>query len=145
MITTVTNAPTPAGADTAASQMKTPASSVRPQNPPIVLTVFMLVKTMPEWLGFSVDERFRQLAEHVEPILQKYRDRVKLRFYDVEFYNARVTDLWVWAAADHDGYQLLVEELRETPFWDRYFEIVEILPGVENAYAKNYGRAPLAA
>ncbi|WP_408311697.1 darcynin family protein [Paraburkholderia sp. RL17-347-BIC-D] len=31
------------------------------------------------------------------------------------------------------------------PFWDRYFDIVEILPGVENAYAKNYDRDALTA
>ncbi|WP_266182775.1 darcynin family protein [Dyella humicola] len=109
------------------------------------ITVFMLVKTLPEWLGFSIDERFSQLAKHVEPILQRYRDRVRLRFYDVEFYTARVTDVWVWEAVDHHAYELLVEELRETPFWDRYFAVVEILPGVENAYAKNYGREALPA
>lgn len=107
------------------------------------LTVFMLVKTLPEWLAFTVDERFRQLAQHVEPILKKYRDRVRLRFYDVEFYSARVTDIWQWDAIDHQAYELVVEELRETPFWDRYFAIVEILTGVENAYAKNYGRAAI--
>jgi hypothetical protein len=39
----------------------------------------------------------------------------------------------------------VVEDLRETPFWDRFFEIVEILPGVENAYADNYGRAAINA
>src|ERR1700686_2292675 len=103
---------------------------------PIQLTVFMLVKTTPEWLGFSIDERFKLLAAHIEPILRKHRPKVTLRFYDVEFYTARVTDLWVWEASDHQAYQLLVEALRETPFWDRYFQIVEILPGVENAYAK---------
>jgi hypothetical protein len=32
-----------------------------------------------------------------------------------------------------------------SPFRDRYFQIVEILPGVENAYAKNYDRSPLTA
>ncbi|WP_368860532.1 darcynin family protein [Amycolatopsis magusensis] len=26
----------------------------------------------------------------------------------------------------HDAFQLVVEALRETPFWDHYFEIVEI-------------------
>ncbi|QZI68370.1 hypothetical protein K5F93_18305 [Pseudomonas protegens] len=41
--------------------------------------------------------------------------------------------------------ELLVEALRETPFWDRHFSIVEILPGVENAYAKNYEQQPLLA
>jgi hypothetical protein len=109
------------------------------------LSVFMLVKTNPEWLGFAVEERFRLLAQHVEPILQKHREKVRLRFYDVEFYSARVTDIWLWDAADPHSYELLVEDLRETPFWDRYFAIVEILAGVENAYAKNYDRRALPA
>ncbi|MFM0625238.1 darcynin family protein [Paraburkholderia xenovorans] len=110
-----------------------------------VLTVFMLVKTTPEWLGFSVDERFRLLSEHVEPILERHADEVSIRFYDIEFYSTRVTDIWVWNAASHHAYEMLVEALRETPFWDRYFDIVEILPGVENAYAKNYDRDALTA
>ena len=117
----------------------------RPSFDDPVITVFMLVKTMPEWLAMSVDERFSELAKHVEPIVQRHRDRVRLRFYDVEFYTARVTDVWVWDALDHHAYELLVEDLRETPFWDRYFAIVEILPGVENAYAKNSGREALGA
>jgi hypothetical protein len=105
-----------------------------------VLTVFMLVKTTPEWLGFSVDERFRLMHEHIEPVLKKHAGQVSMRFYDIEFYSARVTDLWMWEASNHHAYELLVEDLRETPFWDRYFEIVEILPGVENGYARNYNR-----
>ncbi|HWW03930.1 darcynin family protein [Collimonas sp.] len=109
------------------------------------LTVFMLVKTMPEWLGFPIDERFRLLREHLEPLLKKHAEHIRLRFYDIEFYSARVTDLWMWEANSHHAYELLVEDLRETPFWDRYFAIVEILPGVENAYAKNYDRAALLA
>jgi hypothetical protein len=112
---------------------------------PVAMTVFMLVKTSPEWLAFSIDERFKLLAMHFEPILRKHRPKVTLRFYDVEFYSARVTDLWVWEATDHQAYEVLVEDLRETPFWDRYFQIVEILPAVENAYAKNYNRTPLSA
>jgi hypothetical protein len=104
------------------------------------LTVFMLVKTSPEWLGFPVERRFDLLQEQFTPILRKHSAGVRLRFFDIEFYSARVTDLWLWDARDHHAYQLLVEDLRETPFWDRYFEIVEILTGVENAYAKNYNR-----
>ena len=51
-----------------------------------------------------------------------------------------MTDLWVWEAADHHAYELVVEALRETAFWDRWFTIVEIIPAVENAYATNYGQ-----
>ncbi|MGO1073277.1 darcynin family protein [Lysobacter sp. CA199] len=106
------------------------------------LTVFMLVKTQPEWLAFDIDNRFKLIAEHMTPILRKHRDQVRLKFFDIEFYNARVTDIWQWQADSHHAYELVVEALRETPFWDRYFAIVEILPGVENAYASNYGRDP---
>jgi|SRR5580698_3773284 hypothetical protein len=115
------------------------------QASPILMTVFMLVKTTPEWLAFPPEERFRQLTTHVEPIVRRHHPKVSFRFYDVEFYTARVTDIWIWDVTDHHAYEMVVEELRETPFWDRYFQIVEILPGVENAYAKNYGRTPLAA
>ncbi len=109
------------------------------------LTVFMLVKTSPEWLALSIDDRFARLRAAFEPILRRYADSVTLRFYDAEFYTARLTDLWVWEAADHHAYELVVEALRETAFWDRWFSIVEIIPAVENAYASNYDRAPLAA
>jgi hypothetical protein len=109
------------------------------------ITVFMLVKTMPEWLGFTSDRRFELLKSEIEPILHKHHQNVRLRFYDVEFYSTRVTDVWLWEASGHHAYQLLVEDLRETAFWDRYFEIVEILPGVENAYAKNYDREAISA
>ena len=109
----------------------------------IVLTAFMLVKSMPEWLGFTSEERLRLLATHIEPILNKHRPKVTLRLYDVEFYSARVTDLWIWEATDHLAYQLLVEDLRQTAFWDHYFQIVEILAGVENTRASR--RNPLAA
>ncbi|WP_205982478.1 darcynin family protein [Paraburkholderia sp. Ac-20340] len=97
-----------------------------------VLTVFMLVKSLPAWLELPPDARQRALRDHVMPLLERHRDQVRLRLYDVEFYATRVTDVWMWDAESHQAYEQLVETLRDTPFWDRYFEIVEILPGVES-------------
>lgn len=110
-----------------------------------VLTVFMLVKTRPEWLACPGDERARLLNEHLVPILKEHAGEVSLRFYDIEFYSARVTDIWVWDAKSHDAYQRVVEALRDTPIWDRLFEVVEILPGVENADARQKMRELLTA
>ncbi len=104
------------------------------------ITVFMLVKTTPEWLGFTVERRHQLAKAQLTPIFEKHRADVRLRFFDIEFYSARVTDVWMWDARDHQSYELLVEELRETAFWDRWFQVVEILPGVDDAYAKNYQR-----
>jgi chlorite dismutase len=95
------------------------------------LTVFMLVKSLPAWLELPSDARQRALQEHVVPLLERHREQVRLRLFDVEFYVARVTDVWMWEADNRQAYEALIEALRDTPFWDRYFQIVEILSGVE--------------
>ncbi|UOZ05539.1 darcynin family protein [Amycolatopsis sp. WQ 127309] len=100
-------------------------------------TGFILVKTTRAWLDLTVADRIAAFEEHVTPALKKVKG-VRSTFYDTEFYTARVTDIWVWEARDHEAFQLVIEALRETLFWDHYFEIVEILVGVENGYAKHY-------
>jgi hypothetical protein len=110
--------------------------------PPV--TAFILVKTTPEWLAMSVRERVDAFTGQVIPAIQDKTTGVRSRFYDTEFYSARVTDVWVWEADDHHAYQLLIDALRETPFWDRYFEVVDVLVGTENGYARTYGLDPVA-
>ncbi|MFE1601763.1 darcynin family protein [Methylobacterium sp. ID0610] len=112
---------------------------------PETLSIFMLVKTSPEWLGFPVPTRFAHLRKDLQPIIRKYADRVTFRWYDAEFYTTRLTDLWLIEAKSSHDYEMMVEELRETPLWDRYFQIVEIIPAIENAYARNYDEAPVGA
>lgn len=110
--------------------------------PPV--TAFMLVKTTPEWLALTVQQRVDAFGTQVVPVIAARTSGVRSRFYDTESYSARVTDVWVWEADDHHSYQLLVDALRETPFWDRYFEVVDLLVGTENGYARTYGVSPLA-
>ncbi|MFH9552845.1 darcynin family protein [Streptomyces sp. NPDC017435] len=116
--------------------------SVEKSEPPV--TAFMLVKTTPEWLALTVEERVDAFTTQVLPAIEAKTTGVRSRFYDTEFYSARVTDVWVWEAVDHHAYQLLVDALRETPFWDRYFEVVDLLVGTENGYARTYGLEPVA-
>ena len=102
------------------------------------ITAFMLVKTTAEWLDMSIEQRLEAFKANVRPAILAQGGDIRLRFYDTEFFSARVTDIWMWEARTNNAYQLLVEALRETPFWARYFDVVEILVGVENGYAKNY-------
>ncbi|MCU7726243.1 darcynin [Actinoplanes sp. KI2] len=100
------------------------------------VTAFILVKTTRAWLEMSIPQRIAAFETNVLPTVREKAKDVRSRFYDTEFYTARVTDVWVWEARDHEAFQLVIEALRETPFWDHYFEVVEILVGVENGYAK---------
>ncbi|MEV5910660.1 darcynin family protein [Streptomyces chartreusis] len=107
------------------------------------VTAFMLVKTTPEWLALTVQERVEAFTTQVVPTIKSRTSGVRSRFYDTEFYSTRVTDVWVWEADDHGAYQLLIDALRETPFWDRYFEVVDLLVGTENGSARTYGVEPV--
>jgi hypothetical protein len=103
---------------------------------------FMLVKTTNIWLQLSSKERFQFLETTISPILQKH-PLVKMRFFDSEAFSGHYTDVLMWEASEVKDYQFLVEELRETRFWGTYFEIVEIVPAIENAYALYYEVEPI--
>jgi hypothetical protein len=105
---------------------------------------FMLVKTTIAWLQLSSKERFAFLDAAIAPILKK-NPTVKMRFFDSEAFSGHYTDVVMWETAAVQDYQFLVEELRETLFWGTYFEIVEIIPAIENAYALFYQVEPLSS
>ena len=115
------------------------AAQAAPRHP---FTVFMHVKTTDAFLALSPEERLEWVGEAVVPILEAHPD-VRMRFYDSEFYSADTTDVIVWETADLDGYQAVVERLRETRFWGPYFTVRSITPARENAFADFYG--PLGA
>jgi hypothetical protein len=98
---------------------------------------FMLVKTTTTWLQIPVKERFEFQKQTIAPILAKYPS-VKMRFFDSEAFSGRFTDVLMWETSEIKDYQFLVEELRETPFWGTYFEIIEIVPAIEDAHLLHY-------
>ncbi|CAM5659937.1 darcynin [Streptomyces griseorubiginosus] len=108
------------------------------------LTAFILVRTTRSWLDLTPRQRFEVLRTEIRPAIEAKGVAVRSRFYDTEFYSARVSDIWVWEAPDHNSFQQVIEALRETRFWDDYFEVVDVLVGVENAYAINYGQDAIA-
>jgi chlorite dismutase len=109
---------------------------------PATFTIFMLVRTTPTWLALPPEQRFAFFREHIVPVLAK-RPQVTMRFFESEAFNSEVTDILAWETTDLMAWQAIAEDLRETRFWGHYFEIVSILPAIENAYARHYGDAAL--
>lgn len=103
-----------------------------------IQTIFMLTRATPAWLAFAPTERFAEVDRLLRPVLAAHPE-VKLRFFDSEWYSARVSDVMMWQTEDLARYRSVVENLRETPIWGVYFEIVEIIPAIENAFADHYG------
>ncbi len=105
--------------------------------------VFMLLKLAPEWMALSVAHRGTLAREQLAPVLKQHGARVSLRCFDAQFCPARITDLWIWSVADARAFHGLMQELRANPFWSRYVSVVEILAGVNEAFARDYYREVL--
>lgn len=103
-------------------------------------TFFMLLRSMPGWLRLGRDQRQRFLADYVRPLFARY-PAVTLRFYDAEAFSGRCTDVAVFETADLQAYTFLIDGLRDTAFFSQpYFEILDIVPAVEDGYVE-YDRA----
>jgi chlorite dismutase len=108
---------------------------------PLTFTIFMMVKTTKTWLKLEPKDRFGFLDKTIQPILKKH-STVKMRFYDCEAFSDKASDIIVWETDDIRSYQHLIEELRECDFWGTYFDVLEIIPSIENAYAEMYDVKP---
>jgi hypothetical protein len=114
--------------------MTQPATSILPehQDDPKTLHIFMIVKTTRHWLDLATPQRLDFLRSDIYPLL---RDRpVKLRYFDAEAFTARASDVLLWETEDLSAWQWLCDHLRETKFWDHYFEVLEIIPSLEANY-----------
>lgn len=101
-------------------------------------TIFMPLCATTEWLAFSPSQRFAWVRQTIEPLLGQH-PAVRLRYFDAEFFSAQVSDVAMWETEDLDAWRSLVEGLRETAFWGRYFDVRDVWLTVENAYAEHYG------
>jgi hypothetical protein len=129
---TTTN-PFPSRSTTATSEVRSSAVLPEHEDDPHTLHIFMLIKSTRRWLDQPTSQRMRFLRETVTPILAQ-RPEVRLRYFDAEAFNTRATDVILWETDDLSAYQWICDELRETAFWDDYFEIVEIVPSLEANY-----------
>ena len=103
----------------------------------LTFTIFMLVKTTNTWLQLAPKDRFGFLDETIQPILKQH-PTVNMRFSDSEAFSGHASDVIVWETTDLRAYQHLVEQLRESKFWGTYFEVLDIIPALENGYTDYY-------
>jgi hypothetical protein len=106
---------------------------------------FWLIKATPSWLALpplGAGSRLEFVGKVLPPLLEKY-PKVTLRYFDAEAYSTVCSDVMLWTSHDNRQYHGLVEGLRETPFWDHYFQVVHIIPTLEDQYAEHYQQNPL--
>ncbi|MFJ6384082.1 darcynin family protein [Kitasatospora sp. NPDC092039] len=87
------------------------------------------------WLALSRPERNHLRETHLAPLVAKYADRVRTRFFDAEAFQTRFTDFALLETEDLTAYYHLVEELRDTPLIHQgYLEFKDVVLGIEDGY-----------
>lgn len=107
-------------------------------------TIFMLVRATTEWLALAPPLRHQFADRVLRPALSRH-PHVRLRYFDAEAYSASTSDVLMWDVHSDADYRDLIEDLRETPFWGKYFEVKEIVPSIEDDFARHYGIAGFGA
>lgn len=95
--------------------------------------IFMQVKTTRHWLDLPNHEREAFFRDVVGPILRR-RPQVTYRYFECEAFSADASDILVWETKDLNAWAWVADHLRETLWWDHYFEVVQILPAMEANY-----------
>jgi Darcynin, domain of unknown function len=80
-----------------------------------------------------VIELYRQV---LNSIFEKYNS-VSARFYDVEAFTARCSDIGVFETEKIQDYYFLIDAIRDTEiFTVPYFKFVEVIPCIEGGFAE---------
>ena len=102
-------------------------------------TVFILLKALPAWLRLAREERGRIADAAFAAAFSE--GGISFRHFDAEAFNARASDVAMFETDDLRAYYFAIERLRDTPiFTQPYFELVEILPAIEDGYREFEGR-----
>lgn len=97
-------------------------------------TIFMHLRATPMWLRLTRPERRAFLAEVVQPIFSAH-PATTVRYYDCEAFAGSCSDIAAFETEDLQDYSDLIDALRDTAFFNGpYYEVVDILPAIENGY-----------
>lgn len=99
------------------------------------MTIFMLLDATPQWLALSRQQRSNYYQHTIMPILARFSAIIKVRLFDSEYFNARVSDILMLETTSMSDYRLLIEMLRDTEIYGvPYFRVSDIIPAKENGF-----------
>ena len=98
-------------------------------------TMIVLLEFHTPWLALSREER-RPLAKDIYHIVDEYKNRVQVRFFDAEALpGANFTDFCICETKNLKDYHYMWEKIRDTAAYAQgYFKIKDVIMGMENAY-----------
>ncbi len=97
-------------------------------------TFFVHMNATKEWLSLTRKQRSGFVETVLGPIHAKY-PKVTTRMFDIEAFSADCSDMIMYETESIQEYTFLIDAIRDTEIYTvPYFEIVRILPAVEEGF-----------
>jgi len=117
------------------NQQSTATSAVLPEHEadPHTFHIFVLIKATRNWLDMKTERRRAFFDEAMIPLLRQ-RPEIKMRWFEPEAFSTRASDIMLCETVNLSAWAWFCDELRDSPFWDHYFQVIDILPTFEANY-----------
>ncbi len=97
--------------------------------------VVMTIRYNIKWLEKTREERNNFNDKYIIPIINKYSNDIKIRFFDAECFYAKGSDFFIFECFDLKKYYFMMEEMRDTELFSKdLLSVVDIMMGIEEGY-----------
>ncbi len=100
----------------------------------MIFSIFLLVKAHQRWLLLSRQQRAEMFQQHVA-VHFGGDSNLRMRFFDAEAFHGKLSDIMMIETEDLRASYYFIETLRDSPiFQQAYFELVDVIPAIENGF-----------
>jgi len=99
--------------------------------------VLLLLKATPKWLGLSKAYREKTFTDVVYPLFQSFSATLNIQVFSSEAFHATISDVLNIETDNIQAYYQFLQDLKGSRIiGEEYFEIHDIIVGIENGFRK---------
>ncbi|MBG9375723.1 hypothetical protein I5907_05725 [Panacibacter sp. DH6] len=99
--------------------------------------VLLLLRATPKWMGLSKAYRDKVFTDVVYPLLLNYTQVLQIKVFSTEAFHASVSDVINIETENIEEYYRFLQQLKSSKiFSEEYFELHDVIVGMENGFRK---------
>ncbi len=99
--------------------------------------VLLLLRATPKWLALSKTYREKIFTDVLYPLFLNYTEALQIQLFSSEAFHATVSDVVRIETANIEIYYQFLLQLKSSKiFSEEYFELQDLVVGIENGFSK---------
>ena len=99
--------------------------------------ILLLLKATSKWSGLSKTYRDKIFTDVVYPLFLQFTDKLQIQLFNTEVFHLTVSDVITIETENIENYCRFLQQLKGSRiFSEGYFELQDIIAGMENCFRK---------